>query len=44
VAKERLICHEFTHILYFVVTECYNGSSEVAVDFEHKMLNSTLAT
>jgi hypothetical protein len=43
-AKERWMCHEFTHILYFMVTECYNGSSELAVDLEHIMLNSTLAT
>jgi hypothetical protein len=27
-----------------VFTECYNGSSELAVDWEHIMLNSTLAT
>jgi hypothetical protein len=44
VAKERWMCHEFTHILYFVITECYNGSSELAVDLEHIMLNSTLTT
>jgi hypothetical protein len=44
VARERWMCYKFTHILYFVVTECYNGSSELAVDLEHIMLNSTLAT
>jgi hypothetical protein len=44
VARERWMCHKFTHILYFVVTECYNGSSELAADLEHIMLNSTLAT
>jgi hypothetical protein len=42
VAEERWMCHEFTLILYFVVTEHYNGSSDFAVDLEHKMLNSIL--
>jgi len=44
VAKESWMCHEFTHIPYFVVTEDYNHSSELAEDLEHIMLNSTRAT
>jgi len=44
VARERWMCHKFTHILYIVVPECYNDSSELAVDLERIMLDSTLAT